>query len=180
MPLEQAKDSKPARRSTLVLIPERCEVMLVFFTIDVVEQYQDGRENREHKEITTWIQPNSIMALPPYKAVLSSKGSSKPTMEMIIPEIKTPPAPISLCTNELTVPATPLLYGCSVLHLLDNLHTHGAMNTNPSAPSEDMVHVCTSSIHHRRSDPFSGNKFVPYDRSSNRRKTVEAQPSQLP
>ena len=44
-----SKDSKPARRSTLVLIPERCEVMLVFFTIDVVEQYQDGRENREHK-----------------------------------------------------------------------------------------------------------------------------------
>ena len=23
--------------------------MLVFFTIDVVEQYHDGRENREHK-----------------------------------------------------------------------------------------------------------------------------------
>ena len=112
------------------------------------------------------------MALPPYKAVFSSEGSSNPTMEMMIPEIKTPPAPISLCTNELTVPSSPSSLRpvrsctCSTISM-----PMEPMNTNPSAPSEDMVQVCTSRIHHRRSDPFSGDKFVPYDRSSSRKKT---------
>ena len=84
--------------------------MLVFFPIDVVEQYHDGRENREHKGNHDMNPAEFNNGAAPIQGGLVERGSSNPTMEMMIPEIKTPPAPISLCTNELTVPAVPLLY----------------------------------------------------------------------